>query len=72
MDSAFGRGARDLHLPGHAFHQECAFQTWCLLEELSLLSTSPLENVAFKKEVALLVTCCWFVSVLLLKGMILF
>lgn len=71
MDSAFGRGARD-HLPGHAFHQGCALQTWCLLEELPSLSTSPLENVAFKKEIALLVTCSWFASVVPLEGMILF
>lgn len=42
MDSASGRGARDLHLPDCAFDQECAFQTWCLLEELSLFSTIPL------------------------------
>lgn len=46
----FGRGARDLHLLGHAFDQECALSTWCLLEDLALLSTVPLAHVAFGRN----------------------
>lgn len=72
MNSAFGRGTEDLHLPDCAFDQECALRAWCLLEEFSLLFTIPLENVAFQKEAAFSVLCCWFASVVPLEGMVLF
>lgn len=55
MDSAFGRGARDLHLPDHAFDQERALQTWCLPEEISLLFSIPLKRSVQKRGC---IKCC--------------